>query len=120
MSAEVVEDDARLLEAVLPPATVSGFANTDVGVNSTPGPRRTKVIHLYFKSQARLAEAVGLPTPYLCGRVARKATNAATERTVPIVGQLMVVSESRDCRQCVRTYEAKLRLLAELRPFIIG
>lgn len=87
-------------------ASTVGAGGTELTTAKTP--RRTKVVHLYRVGQARLAEAVGLPTPYLCGRVAKRPTRAATERRVEVIGGLMSVTKARDCRQCVRAHEAYL------------
>ncbi|GAA0978181.1 hypothetical protein ENKNEFLB_02838 [Nocardioides aquaticus] len=71
--------------------------------------RRTKVTHYYVAAQARLAESVGLPTPYLCGRYSKRVTSPRTQRDLPVVGGLMVVSKSRDCKVCLRRAEAGLQ-----------
>lgn len=83
---------------------------TDTEVTTKPAKARsrTKTVHYYIVRQARIAEAVGLPTPYLCGRVAKGSTCPAFERELQTVGGLMALPEKRDCRQCVRIHEAHL------------
>ena len=71
--------------------------------------RRTKVNHWYWVRQARLAEAVGLPTPYLCGRRAQSPTGTEGELLIELVGGLMAITRPRDCQQCIRVYERTLR-----------
>jgi hypothetical protein len=75
----------------------------------TKTPRRTRVTHLYWVQQARLAQAVGLPTAYLCGRWAKRRTSPDTDPRLEVIGGLMLVSRPRDCRQCVRAYEKALQ-----------
>ena len=52
----------------------------------TKTPRRTRVTHLYWVQQARLAQAVGLPTAYLCGRWAKRRTSPDTDPRLEVIG----------------------------------
>lgn len=68
--------------------------------------RRQPATHYYWITPARWLATIGLPYPYLCGRWSKTPKVTTTDPIVRNVGGLMAISKPRDCKTCVRAYEA--------------
>lgn len=78
-------------------------ADAEVVATPTKSRARTRVTHLYHRDQSARATLVGLPTPYLCGRVSRKPLRPNNgDPDIELIGDLIVVDEPDYCRPCLR------------------
>lgn len=77
-----------------------------VDVEPVTRPQKRQVVHLYWTSVARFCQEQRLPAMrYLCGRLTDTPRRGEVVETV---GRLMAVTETTDCRTCVRVLEAYL------------
>lgn len=71
--------------------------------------QRGRVAHLRWARHLEWSEKTGKPVPTLCGAKWSVEQAVGPELYVETIGGLMAVPEPRDCKRCLRVFEAYLR-----------